>query len=120
MRVARAATTRAPTTVTTRKSTTTFCEVGGKQRRRRRKLILKNFAKTNKSNDYVKGRGYDAHYYDARRPSDGEESPSGNNTDAQSDGEIEDASESSRSASIIMSRSLTKRGRTMWVTSPQV
>jgi hypothetical protein len=61
----------------------------------------KNFAKTNKSNDYVKKRGNDAHYYDARRLSDGNESPNGNDTDAQSDGEIEDdnASESSRSAS---------------------
>ena len=50
----------------------------------------KNFAKTNKSNDYVKKRGNDAHYYDARRPSNGEDSPTGNDTDVQSDDEIED------------------------------
>jgi hypothetical protein len=63
--------------------------------------LPKNLAKTNKSNDYIKGRGNDAHYYDARRLSDGEESPSGNYTDSQSDGEVKDdnASESSRSAS---------------------
>ena len=54
----------------------------------------------NKSNDYVKQRGNDAHYYDARRLSNGEESPSGNDTDAQSDGESEDdkSSDGSRSA----------------------
>ncbi len=61
----------------------------------------KIFAKTNKSNDYVKKCGNNAHFYDARRLSDGNESPSGNDTDSQSDGEIKDdnASKSSRSAS---------------------
>ncbi len=50
----------------------------------------KNMGK-NKSNDYVKQRRNDTHYCNARRPSNhGEESPSGNDTDAQSDGEIKD------------------------------
>ena len=61
----------------------------------------KNSTKTNKSSDYVKKRGNDAHYYDACRLSDREDSPSGNDTDVQSDGEIKDdnVSKSSRSAS---------------------
>ena len=58
----------------------------------------KNMGK-NKSNDYVKQRGNDAHYYNSRRPSNGEESPSGNNTDAQSGGEIEDKKSSDGSQS---------------------
>ena len=83
----------------------------------------KNFAKTNKSNDYVKKRGNDAHYYDARRPSNGEDSPTGNDTDVQSDDEIEDdsASESSKSASNYhVDTSLKKRSDDVGHKSPSV
>ncbi len=68
----------------------------------------KNFAKTNKSNDYVKKCGNDAHYYDACRPSDGEDSPTGNDTDVQSNGKIEDdnASESVIGHGILAGSSL--------------
>ncbi len=44
--------------------------------------ILKILVKQAKSKDYTKQRGNDVHYNNARRNSDGNESPSGNDTDA--------------------------------------